>query len=813
MKLEIPGRMMERHHSAKPSMGMAMLQNISAARNNNQRSPSWFDSSKTTEKDIPRSYSCDESPHSVDLADFPSKDLKSGKGENSEGNETKSVRGRRQSLPKNYINATLEPLPLKLVIPGIGGQPRRPSFMAPASMLSQEESAFDDSHPSRAHSICVSKEEESKQTKSSNVSKRYITLSAWFIFILALGFTIGLVSVNFHLCIATIEHNYPPHDMETSLYILLRAIGVFISAGICSWIGATRVPEVSGGGILPVMICLAMGAPIPVRIGFIRFAVSTIYLGFGNPLGAETPTLHIASAVACGMYEVANKILGDKHFPKNTQSAMVIMGCVAGVSAAFNSALGGILYGIEHFSHTSDVGLLPRLMNFFIALACGISCFTARSFNLLPVYHAIELDVSLQKSIKEVTPTAVGDLLGLCLLSLCFGAVFGFIGHLFLVLTKESRKIILDRIDSAYAGLVSAFVTSVFASICFYFTHYYGIWGVGWTTLEKYLKQDEMGLTNQVTFFVSKFIITSIAVATGGAGGIFGPALVLGAAAGGTLSSILPFGEETFEYKILPVLGMSCMFSAIHRLPITAIYISYEMADLGDTRYDAVFVMIISTFVSEFVAAELSELNIFSVIILQDGIDPAVLSHGISVMEDDDDPSSADHTPQSPLRAVQRVQSNGSAGRQSEKVEQTLSQRSDRSRFTRGPVCYSTNVFGSNHTNFGSNRNQALNMLSVVLDREDVKELSKSFDSNGSLDKALEKEKKLALDSLKEDDMEKGKRGGKESDLTPADLSIQSPNINVVPIPNVTENTLDEDEAEQLPSEQQLDRKKNPTLT
>eukprot|EP00397_Hematodinium_sp_SG-2012_P002712 GEMP01002720.1.p3 GENE.GEMP01002720.1~~GEMP01002720.1.p3 ORF type:complete len:290 (+),score=47.04 GEMP01002720.1:1932-2801(+) len=72
----------------------------------------------------------------------------------------------------------------------------------------------------------------------------------------------------------------------------------------------------------------------------------------------------------------------------------------------------------------------------------------------------------------------------------------------------------------------------------------------------------------------------------------------------------------------MPVLGMCGVFAGIHRLPLTAIIVCYEFVDLGGTKDNLIFLMLGVSFMSELVASELCELDIFGVMMLQDGVNP-----------------------------------------------------------------------------------------------------------------------------------------------------------------------------------------------
>ena len=103
------------------------------------------------------------------------------------------------------------------------------------------------------------------------------------------------------------------------------------------------------GGAIAVRVCVALGTIVPFKVGLARFLLTAAYLSFGSPLGVESPTLHICAAVSSSLYGVASVLFTEKYFPQGNVATMVIVGCTCGLSAAFNTPLGGILYAMEEF--------------------------------------------------------------------------------------------------------------------------------------------------------------------------------------------------------------------------------------------------------------------------------------------------------------------------------------------------------------------------------------------------------------------------------------------------------------------------------
>ena len=87
-------------------------------------------------------------------------------------------------------------------------------------------------------------------------------------------------------------------------------------------------------------------------------------------------------------------------------------------------------------------------------------------------------------------------------------------------------------------------------------------------------------------------------MASGGSGGVFAPALVLGAALGNLYGSVIAMilDDPSVQLLFVPI-GMAGVFSSMIRLPLTAVVIVFEMTSFaGDTSL--VFPMLLCSMVS-----------------------------------------------------------------------------------------------------------------------------------------------------------------------------------------------------------------------
>jgi CIC family chloride channel protein len=149
-----------------------------------------------------------------------------------------------------------------------------------------------------------------------------------------------------------------------------------------------------------------------------------------------------------------------------------------------------------------------------------------------------------------------------------------------------------------------------------------GLWlpqvlGVGYESIEAVLF-NQLTLTSILVLGFFKIVATSITIGSGGAGGIFGPCLFIGAMLGGLFGQLVHLTVPALRVpSAYAVAGMAAVFGAASRAPITAILTIFEM-----TRdYNVILPLMLSTVVSAIVARHLLADSIYTVKLSRRGID------------------------------------------------------------------------------------------------------------------------------------------------------------------------------------------------
>jgi H+/Cl- antiporter ClcA len=338
--------------------------------------------------------------------------------------------------------------------------------------------------------------------------------------------------------------------MVPGIAFLLAPVGLAISV----YLTRTVFQGAQGSGIPQTIAALHMTDPDAVdRVLSLRVAIGKIGLTLfgllcGASIGREGPTVQIGAAI---MHALGRGL----RLPRiDLQRALVLAGGAAGIAAAFNTPLAGIMFAIEELSHsfesrTSGTVLVAVIVSGIatIAIAGNYTYFGQTSVNL-----------------------AFG--VGWIAVLVC-GIAGGAAGGLF--------STILVRASRGLPGAAGRFVLRhpvAFAALCGLALAVIGTLAGGSTYGTGYAQARAFVAGTAklpAMYFVLKFLATVISYLSGIPGGIFAPCLSVGAGLGGVLANLIPSAPQ----GAVVLLGMVAFFSGVVQAPITAIIIVTEMTD------------------------------------------------------------------------------------------------------------------------------------------------------------------------------------------------------------------------------------------
>lgn len=357
---------------------------------------------------------------------------------------------------------------------------------------------------------------------------------------------------------------------------------------LAGWLVQRLAPEAAGSGIPQVKASLA-NVPIKLswRVALIKLLSAIIALGSGITLGRQGPTVQVGAGLAAGM---------SRTFPTSPEHRrqMIAAGAGAGLSAAFNAPIAGVLFIIEE--------LLQDLSGLTLGTAI-IACFIGGVISRLLGGGSLQLNLELMDYSSQFSLQEIPIFLLLGVLAGLLGAVFNH-GLIFSIKTYRRLHISLS-LRVALAGLISGLIVALLPE---YYRDNAG--------LREYMIASQPNLLLAIITFISQFILTLIAFGSGAPGGLFAPSLILGSCLGHIVGvcefQLWGFGSPT-TYALA---GMGGFFSAVSKVPITAIVIIFEMT----TDFNLVLPLMIVSVTSYLVADQVLPGSLYEKLLLLNGI-------------------------------------------------------------------------------------------------------------------------------------------------------------------------------------------------
>lgn len=310
------------------------------------------------------------------------------------------------------------------------------------------------------------------------------------------------------------------------------------------WLTRRHAPLARGSGIPQVIAAKAdpngaVGSLISVRTVIVK-AVLTIgaVLG-GASVGREGPTVQLAAAVMGLTHRIVRVPL---------RGGVIIAGGAAGVAAAFNTPLAGLLFAIEEL-----VSAYEQRVTLLVLAAIVVAGMVAQSVQGDYIYFgAIGAHMSLVAALMVVP---VAGILG----GMAGGAFSRLVLRIALASTRPTNWCRVNPVT--FAGLCGAIVAILGVAT--------GLtWGTGYSAARAMI----VGVDAPLWFGPAKFAATAATAVAGLPGGIFAPSLAVGAGVGNLLREMFP-GEPA---SAVVILGMVAYFAGVVRAPLTAVIILSE---------------------------------------------------------------------------------------------------------------------------------------------------------------------------------------------------------------------------------------------
>lgn len=349
------------------------------------------------------------------------------------------------------------------------------------------------------------------------------------------------------------------------------------------WLVRRFEPSAAGSGIPQLKAVLHRLRPMSGgRLIAVKFAGGLAAIGSGLALGREGPTIQMGGALG---RVVARRLPSSSH----ERGILIAAGAGAGLAAAFNAPLAGLVFVLEEIQKNFAPGVFTAT---FLAsvTADAVSRFL---FGQTAVFH---------------TPPIPTPPLGSLPLFLLLGVAAGLLavafdrGLLAVVRlfdrTSERGRLVAAAAIGAAAGVVAWFAPALVGS--------------GGPLVARTLA-GEATIALLLLTLVMRFALTIFSYGTGAPGGIFAPMLVLGSQTGLAMGlAAAAFAPALAgEPRAWAVVGMAALFAGTVRAPLTGIVLMVEMTE----SYSLMLALLAASFAAQWVADHLGEPPIYDALL------------------------------------------------------------------------------------------------------------------------------------------------------------------------------------------------------
>jgi H+/Cl- antiporter ClcA len=285
---------------------------------------------------------------------------------------------------------------------------------------------------------------------------------------------------------------------------------------------------------------------LSLKVAIGKMALTLLALLAGASVGREGPTVHVGAGL---LYSLGRRFGFDD---PTAAGRFILAGSAAGLAAAFNTPLAGVVFAIEEMSGTFEHRISGTLLT-AIVVAGVVSLGIVGNY---AYFGDITAALPLGRAWIAVLLTGiVGGLAGGLFARLIIPSVTGFRGAMSRLRARQ------PVVFAAVCGLALVLLSLLSAN---------GLYGTGYAQARDILQGH--GDTGPL-FGVLKFLGNIASSWAGIPGGIFSPALAVGAGLGSNIATLLPSADNS----AVVLLGMAAYLAGVTQAPLTAVVISLEL--------------------------------------------------------------------------------------------------------------------------------------------------------------------------------------------------------------------------------------------
>ena len=347
-------------------------------------------------------------------------------------------------------------------------------------------------------------------------------------------------------------------------------------------------PNARGSGVPQTKAALfAANGRITARTVLGKFFCTSATLASGIPLGREGPSVQVGA----GIGSILGRFLG---LPPEQVKKLIPVGAAAAIAAAFNTPMAAVIFALEEI-----MGDLQSTVIGAVVLASATAWVVLRvSLGNQPLFKVPRYEL------VGWVDYAVYPILGV---------VGGVVSAAFarLLLSQRAWFLRLPRNTAWFHPLAGGLMVGIMGLFV------PQVLGVGYEYVGQVLN-NHLAFKIMILLVVLKLFAVTTSYGSGNAGGIFGPALFLGAMTGGAVGTVAHhfFPLTTALPGAYALVGMGAVFAGVVRAPMTSVLMIFEMTQ----DYAVIVPLMIANMVSLYIASKLQHEPIYEALAVQDGI-------------------------------------------------------------------------------------------------------------------------------------------------------------------------------------------------
>lgn len=389
-------------------------------------------------------------------------------------------------------------------------------------------------------------------------ARQFLILSS-----ILVGLTSGLAAVSVKYLVHVIEQLiafYATNYEEFFLFALFPTVGIMLTVFYVRYFLNGKLPK---GNPEIVYSIAKKSSRIPASQTYSHMITSALTVGFGGSMGLESPMVSTGSAI--GSNFGSSYKLGYKE-----RTILLACGASAGIAAAFNSPIAGVLFAIEVLlADVSSAAFIPLI----ISAACGAL------LSKIILEEGITLSFSLQQ------PFNYHNVPYYALLGLVAGAISLYYARVYSWMEGRMHQMENMWVRAMTGGLLMFVILILFPPL----------FGEGYETIKRLAGLRVGGLfENSILFplihtpllhiilltllIFIKPLAAAITIGSGGNGGNFAPSLFVGAYVGFVFARVVNLMGFTFiPESNFTLVAMAGILSGIFYAPLTAIFLIAEI--------------------------------------------------------------------------------------------------------------------------------------------------------------------------------------------------------------------------------------------